>query len=88
MSTIVSRPTFKSRYDNFIGGKFTPPVKGEYFENVSPIDGKVFTHAARSGKEDIELSEVPEARAKDHRCLPWRHRGDKQNLSRDRETLK
>ena len=54
--SIVSRPTFKEKYDNFIGGKFVPPVKGEYFDNISPIDGKVFTKAARSGKEDIELA--------------------------------
>jgi aldehyde dehydrogenase len=50
------RPTFKSHYDNFIGGQFIPPVKGEYFDNICPIDGKVFTKAARSGKEDIELA--------------------------------
>ncbi|MFZ1633107.1 MAG: aldehyde dehydrogenase family protein [Chitinophagales bacterium] len=50
------RPTFKPRYDNFIGGQFVPPVSGNYFDNVSPIDGKVFTSAARSGKEDIELA--------------------------------
>ncbi len=50
------RPTFKPRYDNFIGGQFVPPVSGIYFDNVSPIDGKVFTSAARSGKEDIELA--------------------------------
>lgn len=56
MSTLAQRPTFKSQYDNFIGGKFVPPVSGEYFDNISPIDGKVFTKAARSGKEDIELA--------------------------------
>ena len=50
------RPTFKAQYDNFIGGKFVAPVNGVYFENTSPIDGKVFTTAARSGKEDIELA--------------------------------
>ncbi|MEZ4772909.1 MAG: aldehyde dehydrogenase family protein [Bacteroidia bacterium] len=50
------RPTFKARYENFIGGQFVPPVKGEYFDNISPIDGKVFTQAARSGKEDIEAA--------------------------------
>lgn len=50
------RPTFKSHYDNFIGGKFVAPVKGAYFDNSSPIDGKVFTKAARSSKEDIELA--------------------------------
>lgn len=56
MSSLAQRPNFKSRYDNFIGGKFVAPVSGEYFDNVSPIDGKVFTQAARSGKEDIELA--------------------------------
>ena len=56
MGTSKKRPEFKSHYDNFIGGKFVPPVKGEYFDNVSPIDGKVFTKAARSTKEDIELA--------------------------------
>jgi aldehyde dehydrogenase len=55
MST-VSKPSFKKKYENFIGGKFVPPVKGEYFDNISPIDGKVFTQAARSGKEDVELA--------------------------------
>lgn len=55
-SNLVARPTFKERYDNFIGGKFVAPVRGQYFENVSPIDGKVFTHAARSTAEDIDLA--------------------------------
>ena len=32
---------FKSRYANFIGGKWVPPVKGEYFENTTPVTGKV-----------------------------------------------
>jgi len=52
----AQRPTFKPQYENYIGGKFVAPVKGEYFENISPIDGKVFTKAARSSKEDIELA--------------------------------
>jgi len=56
MSSIAKRPQFKPFYDNYIGGKFTAPVSGEYFDNVSPLDGKVFTKAARSGKEDIGLA--------------------------------
>jgi aldehyde dehydrogenase len=47
---------FKAKYDNFIGGKWTPPVKGQYFDNVTPINGKVFCQAARSSAEDIELA--------------------------------
>ncbi|MPT35971.1 MAG: aldehyde dehydrogenase [Flavobacterium sp.] len=56
MSNVIQRPQFKEKYDNFIGGKFVPPVKGEYFDNVSPIDGKVFAKADRSTKEDIDLA--------------------------------
>ena len=47
---------FKSRYDNFIGGKWVAPVNGEYFDVITPITGLVYTQAARSGAEDIELA--------------------------------
>lgn len=47
---------FKSKYDNFIGGKWVPPVSGNYFDNVSPIDGKPFCQIARSDAADIELA--------------------------------
>ena len=47
---------FKAQYDNFIGGKFVAPVKGQYFDVITPINGKVFTKAARSTAEDIELA--------------------------------
>ncbi|MES2379769.1 MAG: aldehyde dehydrogenase family protein [Bacteroidota bacterium] len=56
MTTLAKRPAFKARYDHFIGGKFVAPVKGEYFDNYSPIDGKVFTQAARGTKEDIDAA--------------------------------
>lgn len=52
----VGFPDFKNRYGNFIGGKWVAPVRGEYFDNISPIDGKPFTQAARSTKEDVELA--------------------------------
>jgi aldehyde dehydrogenase len=55
-TTLVARPQFKNHYDNFIGGKWVAPVKGQYFDNPSPIDGKVFTKVARSTKEDINLA--------------------------------
>ncbi|MDY7546955.1 aldehyde dehydrogenase family protein [Glaciimonas sp. CA11.2] len=47
---------FKQRYDNFIGGKFVPPVKGEYFENISPVLGRAFCEVARSSAEDVDLA--------------------------------
>lgn len=51
-----SKVQFKSQYENFIGGEWVPPVKGVYFENSSPVDGKVFTTVARSTVEDVELA--------------------------------
>lgn len=45
---------YQPRYDNFIGGKFVPPVEGQYFDVISPINGRVYTQAARSGAADIE----------------------------------
>jgi len=47
---------YKTKYDNFIGGKFVAPVKGEYFDVITPITGKPYTKAARSGAEDVELA--------------------------------
>jgi aldehyde dehydrogenase len=48
--------SFRSRYDNFIGGEYVAPVKGQYFENPTPITGQTFTEAARSTAEDVELA--------------------------------
>lgn len=51
---VVEKPTFKNQYENFIGGKWTAPTQGEYFENVSPVDGKSFTKIPRSTADDVE----------------------------------
>ncbi|EGD60268.1 acetaldehyde dehydrogenase 2 [Novosphingobium nitrogenifigens DSM 19370] len=47
---------FAKSYDNFIGGKWVAPVAGRYFDNVSPINGKVVCQVARSDAADIELA--------------------------------
>ena len=47
---------FKTRYDNFIGGRFVAPVGGQYFENITPISGAVVCEVARSGAADVELA--------------------------------
>jgi aldehyde dehydrogenase len=44
----------KKNTTTFIGGKWVAPASGEYFDNISPIDGKAFSKAARGNKEDIE----------------------------------
>ncbi|MFJ5995135.1 aldehyde dehydrogenase family protein [Streptomyces sp. NPDC092370] len=47
---------FAPRYDNFIGGDWVAPVEGRYFENLSPVNGKVFCEVARSSAADVELA--------------------------------
>ncbi|TJY43991.1 aldehyde dehydrogenase family protein [Cohnella pontilimi] len=51
-----SKVTFKKRYENFIGGRWVPPVKGQYFENPSPVNNRIFCEIPRSTSEDIELA--------------------------------
>ena len=51
-----SKVQFKAQYEHCIGGQWVAPIKGEYFDNVSPVDGKVFTKIPRSSAEDIELA--------------------------------
>ncbi|MFJ4155278.1 aldehyde dehydrogenase family protein [Pseudomonas sp. NPDC089752] len=49
-----AKVSFKSRYGNFIGGEFVAPVKGQYFENTSPVNGKLIAEFPRSTAEDID----------------------------------
>jgi aldehyde dehydrogenase len=56
ISKAVDRPSFKPHYDHFIGGKWVAPSSGEYFDNISPVDGQAFTKAARGNKADIDLA--------------------------------
>jgi len=46
----------KKRYDNFIGGEWVAPVKGEYYSNLTPITGEALCEGASSSKDDIELA--------------------------------
>jgi aldehyde dehydrogenase len=48
--SVVIRP----RYDNFIGGDWVPPVRGQYFTNLTPVSGQPLCEIARSTAEDIE----------------------------------
>jgi len=48
--------TVATRYDNFIGGEWVAPVKGQYFQNSTPVTGQVFTEIARSTSDDVELA--------------------------------
>jgi aldehyde dehydrogenase len=46
----------RSKYENFIGGTWVAPKGGQYFDNISPINGEVLCQVARSQAEDIELA--------------------------------
>jgi aldehyde dehydrogenase len=56
LETISKQIALRSKYDNFIGGKWVAPVKGQYFSNPTPITGKPLCDVARSTAEDIELA--------------------------------
>ncbi|WP_286265265.1 acetaldehyde dehydrogenase ExaC [Thalassotalea atypica] len=47
---------FKDRYQNYIDGQWVEPVNGQYFDNVSPVNGEVFCKIPRSDEKDIELA--------------------------------
>jgi aldehyde dehydrogenase len=51
-----SKVSYRARYDNWIGGEYVAPVKGQYFENPSPVTGQTFCEIARSTAEDIDLA--------------------------------
>jgi aldehyde dehydrogenase len=53
---IEKHVAIRPKYDNFIGGKWVAPVRGQYFDNISPITGHKFCEVARSTAEDVELA--------------------------------
>ena len=55
-NTEKSPVQFRKKYDNFINGEWVAPIDGEYFDNSSPIDGKIFCQVARSKEADIEAA--------------------------------
>ena len=56
LADIANQIAIRPHYDNFIGGKWVPAVKGQTFDNISPIDGRVVCTVARSTAEDVELA--------------------------------
>ncbi len=55
-NTSGSKVTFKPRYNNFIGGEWVAPKKGQYFDNITPVTGEKICEIPRSSAEDIELA--------------------------------
>src|ERR1700723_986895 len=56
LKTIERKIPLRSHYENFIGGEWVAPVKGGYFDNISPTTGQVICKIARSQAEDVELA--------------------------------
>ncbi len=56
LTTLARTIPLRGRYENFIGGRWVGPVKGAYFDNVSPTTGQVICRIARSQAEDVELA--------------------------------
>jgi len=54
LADLAHQIAIRPHYDNFIGGKWVPATRGERFENISPIDGRVVCTVARSTAEDVE----------------------------------
>jgi aldehyde dehydrogenase len=51
---ILHKSGVRSRYENYIGGKWAPPTTGQYFVSHSPINAEPICEFARSGAADIE----------------------------------
>ncbi len=56
LAKIERKIALRGRYENFIGGKWVAPVKGGYFDNISPTTGQVICQVARSQAADVELA--------------------------------
>ncbi|MDE7195948.1 MAG: aldehyde dehydrogenase family protein, partial [Helicobacter sp.] len=60
-----SSKVFKSRYENFIGGKWVAPVDGQYTTNKSPINGQALCEVPASSAADIEKALDSATKAKE-----------------------
>ena len=65
MERFAGERLIRERYDNYIGGQWVAPAKGEYFDNISPVTGQVVCQIARGTADDIELALDAAHKAKD-----------------------
>ncbi len=56
LSEIAKEIAIRPHYDNWIGGQWAPAVRGQQFDNISPVNGRVICTVARSTVEDVELA--------------------------------
>ena len=65
LDQLKGQVAIRSKYENYIGGEWVAPVKGQYFDNPSPVTGKTVCQVARGTAEDIELALDAAHKAKD-----------------------
>ncbi|EQB15437.1 aldehyde dehydrogenase [Sphingobium lactosutens] len=65
MERFAGNSLIRDRYDNYIGGQWIAPAKGQYFDNISPVTGQVVCQIARGNADDIELALDAAHKAKD-----------------------
>ena len=64
---------FKQRYDNYIGGKFVAPVKGEYFDNITPDHRPAVLRSCRAPPPKTSSWRwMPRTRPRTHGARPRR----------------
>ncbi len=57
----------KEKYELFIDGKFTKPVKGKYFDSINPSNNQKITSVAQATAEDVDLAVIAARKA----FIPW-----------------
>lgn len=85
LEQIKNKVPLKQQYENYINGEWVPPVKGQYFDNISPVTGKVYCQVARSSAEDVEKAlDAAHAAAKEWGTTPAGKRSEVLNAIADR----
>ncbi|MGH7997685.1 MAG: aldehyde dehydrogenase family protein [Opitutaceae bacterium] len=56
-------PRLRSRYDLFIGGQFTPPKNGRYFDSINPANERKLAEIACAGPDDVDAAYQAAGRA-------------------------
>ncbi|MBX9597635.1 MAG: aldehyde dehydrogenase family protein [Burkholderiales bacterium] len=56
LSSLGLQNPYKTKYANYIGGKWIEPIDGQYFDNVTPLTGQIFCQIPRSNSKDIDAA--------------------------------
>ncbi len=54
LAQVNGKVALKAKYGNWINGKMVEAASGKTFDNLSPVNGKVYCQIARSDAQDVE----------------------------------